>query len=100
MTKTMKERLIAALEARGYVPRINPRGSKYGEYATGPGAKSLLKTEDDGAVRPHRILVGKAGALRFTTKSIADSIPFSDRTKLKLLAEGDAALDPKKGPRS
>jgi len=100
MAKTIRDRLCAGLEALGYSAKY-PHGKKYHEYVTAPGTRSLLKAKEDGSTREHRILVGKAGALRFTTKSIADSIPFLDRTKLKLLAEGDAALDKlKKGPRS
>lgn len=63
MAKTKKERLTAALKARGYVARHNPLGSKYNEYVLGPGAQSLLKAGHEG----HRILVGKNGALRHTT---------------------------------
>lgn len=87
MAKTQREKFIAALTARGYVPQRNPRGSKFIELVPGPEARSLLKANEDGSIKQHRVLIGRAGALRFTTKSIGESIPFSDRTKAKLLDE-------------
>lgn len=86
---TIQTRLIAAIEARGYVQQRNIRSSRYVELVMGPECRPLLLSRSDtpGNVPEHRILVGKSGALRYTTGSIGDSIAFSDRMKQRLIAE-------------
>ena len=86
MARTQREKFIAALLARGYI-RQQGRGSKYDEFVPGPQCRSLLKAKEDGSTREHRVLVGKAGALRYTTSRLATSIPFLERMKAKLLEE-------------
>ena len=71
MPKTIRERLCAALEARGY-QKVDSRSRKYINY----------KHVDN----PDRILfVGKSGALR-TGKNVTDSIAV-ENFKKKLLEE-------------
>jgi len=41
----------------------------------------------DGIVPDHRVLVGKSGALRYTTGSIGDSFAFSERMKRRFIEE-------------
>lgn len=90
MKKTIQDRLVAAIEARGYVRQSNPRSERYVELVMGAGCRPLLKPRDDGMVADHRILVGRSGALRYTTGSIGDSFAFSDRMKNQLIAEHGA----------
>lgn len=70
--KTIREQIIAALEARGLKPITNARTTKYIVFQ---------HPNLDGRF----LYVGAGGALR-TGKTIADSIP-ADRFKQQLLAE-------------
>lgn len=83
---TIQTRLVADLEARGYVRQHNPRSSRFVELVMGQECRALLAPRD-GGVPDHRVLVGKSGALRYTTGSIGDSFAFSDRMKQRLIAE-------------
>lgn len=84
---TIQTRLVAAIEARGYVRQPNPRSSRYVELVMGPDCRPLLKPREDGRIAEHRVLVGRSGALRYTTGSIGQSFAFSERMKNRLIAE-------------
>lgn len=90
MKANRKDKLVAALVARGYVPRQNPRSSRYAEFTPGPLARLLLSSSD------HRVLVGSLGALRWTTGSIADNHAFSPRAVDHLIRCGEGVLKEKK----
>jgi hypothetical protein len=78
--KTQKEKLVAALEALGYKLDTNARSSKYSTFRKGNSVVAYL--------------VGKAGALRKTKGSVANSISLSDRPiHAALLTVGERAND-------
>jgi len=83
--QTRQTRLIAALEAIGYA-RAPGRSTHYVEMRLGPNGRSLLKAGNE----DHRVLVGPR-SLRFTTGTVAQSVPFSERTVMALL---DGKLEP------
>lgn len=90
MKANRKDKLVAALGARGYVPHQNSLSSRYAEFTPGPRARLLLKSSD------HRVLVGSLGALRWTTGTIADSHTFDPRTVDHLIRCGESVLKEKK----
>ena len=84
---TIQQRLVAAIEARGYVRQFNPRSSRFIELVPGGAECRCLIMPRDGIIPEHRVLVGKSGALRYTTGSIGNSFAFSDRMKQRLIGE-------------
>ncbi len=82
---TRQDRLIAALEKRGYV-RAQGRSTRYVEMRLGPDGRSLLKPNGE----DHRVLVGLR-SLRFTIGTINESRPFSPRTVARLLEPAEVA---------
>ena len=78
MKKTLREKYIAGLLALGYV-RVDSRSSKFEVFAK-PGTPVPF------------FFVGKAGSLRFSNvKRVDSSVRASDRTKARIIAEGEAA---------
>lgn len=73
-----QQRLVTALTALGYA-RV-PGRSHYVELRLAPGGRSLLKPGS----KDHRVLVGPR-SFRYTTDTIAKSVPFSERTVQALL---------------
>lgn len=106
MRRTLAQRMLRALLARGYEHRTNERGGKYVELVPSRPVDQLTRVmegigvEDDTVVRMvvpvtgilftghHRLLVGSSGALRVTTGAIADGRPVSDEVKAMLVQEG------------
>lgn len=82
-----QRRIVAALTARGYERPANQKSTRYVELTPGPECRSLLRPAEDGSTRPHRVLVGRAGALRYTSTTIAASVSFSDAMKRRLISE-------------
>jgi hypothetical protein len=92
MSKPTRQQLLTiALLARGYVLDTATRVTKKVVFRPTAEARSLLK---ENALRDplvHRVYVGKAGALRFSSQGTsATSVPFSSRTIARLLDEGAA----------
>jgi hypothetical protein len=86
---TQHQHLTAALLTRGYVRPAKRASTKYDEFVSTPECRSLLKHTADGSVLKHRILLGRGGSFRYTTTTVASSVPFSARMKGRLLAEAD-----------
>ena len=81
---TNRDLLTTALLARGYVRDERARAIRYQTFAPGGDARSLLKPGND-----HRVYLGRAGALRFSTQcTVATSVPFGESTRERLLTEG------------
>ena len=82
MPKTIRERLLAGLDALGYTRPKKRTPNKYEMYADPAGGN---------------LYIGKAGAFR-KGATIAGSIPVQPRFRERVLAAGDEALtDRRKG---
>jgi hypothetical protein len=83
--KSIRDRLIQALEARGFKRDLTVRSSK---YVVMIGQDHMLSATAKEGWRERKLFLGKAGALR-TGKSASQSVPLGrDETwRQKLLSE-------------
>ncbi len=80
MAHTIKQKIAAALEARGY-SRVVGRSRKFATYELPDQERIACK-----------IFLGKSGSCR-TGDTIKESHPVPDSTKLQLIRQGDQILE-------
>ena len=86
MAHTIKQKIAAALEARGYT-RVEGRSRKFSTYRRANPTPAEIVTQ-----MVSQIYLGKSGSCR-TGDTIKGSHPIPDSTKLQLITQGHQILE-------